>query len=118
IVSMAAWSTVTLLTVYARTFPELLALRAVMGISQACYMPSASALVTDYHRGSTRSLATGIHMGGLVVGAILGGMSGLIAESHPWTFSFLVFGLPSAAFAIVLALFLRDPPAATGPAAE
>jgi len=114
IVSMLAWSAVTLLTAYARTFPQLLVLRAIMGISQACYMPSASALVTDYHRGRTRSLATGLHMGGLVVGAILGGMSGWLAETHAWSYSFILFGLPSLAFAIVLAVWLRDPPEASG----
>ena len=59
IASMLAWSAVTWLTGHATTFPQLLALRAVMGISQGCYMPAASALITDYHRASTRSLSEG-----------------------------------------------------------
>src|ERR1700689_3539094 len=36
IASMLAWSSVTWLTAYATTFPQLLVLRAMMGISQAC----------------------------------------------------------------------------------
>jgi len=45
-----------------------------MGISEACYIPAALALIADYHRGPTRSLATGVHMSGIMVGAALGGL--------------------------------------------
>ena len=36
-----------------------------MGVSEACYIPAALALIADYHRGPTRSLATGLHMSGI-----------------------------------------------------
>src|SRR5688500_18217454 len=62
IVSLFVWSAVTWLTSYATTFEGLLIARALMGISEACYIPAALALITDYHRGSTRSFATGVHV--------------------------------------------------------
>jgi MFS family permease len=49
-----------------------------MGISEACYLPAALALIADYHRGTTRSLATGLHMTGVFVGQGLGGLGGLL----------------------------------------
>ena len=36
-----------------------------MGVSEACYIPAALALIADYHRGPTRSLATGMHISGV-----------------------------------------------------
>ena len=55
IVSMLAWSVVTWLTSFARTFEQLLVMRALMGVCEACYIPAALALISDYHRGPTRS---------------------------------------------------------------
>lgn len=105
-----AWSVVTWLTAHATTFPQLLASRALMGISEACYIPSALALIADYHRGSTRSLATGIHMSGIMVGAALGGLGGWIAERYGWSHAFLIFGLAGIAYTAVTVVLLRDPP--------
>lgn len=110
IISLFVWSVVTWLTAHATTFNQLMATRALMGLSEACYIPAALALITDYHRGNTRSLATGIHMGGVMVGQSLGFLGGWIAEKHHWSDAFNVFGLIGIAYAIVLLLFLRDAP--------
>ena len=57
IISLFAWSVITWLTAHATTFNQLLLTRALMGVSEACYIPAALALIADYHRGPTRSLA-------------------------------------------------------------
>lgn len=110
IVSLAVWSVVTLLTAYAQNYQQLFITRALMGISEACYIPAALALISDYHRGATRSLATGIHMSGIYAGMSLGGMGGWMAESYGWASGFFVFGLVGVVFAGVLSLLLRDVP--------
>lgn len=110
IVSLFVWSAVTWLTAHATTFDQLLATRALMGISEACYIPAALALIADYHRGRTRSLATGIHMGGVMVGQSLGFLGGWIAENHHWSDAFNVFGLVGIGFSFVLILLLKDAP--------
>src|SRR5512133_1968129 len=74
--SLFVWSLITWLTAHATTFNELLATRALMGISEACYIPAALALIADYHRGPTRSLANGIHLTGVMVGSALSGVGG------------------------------------------
>lgn len=112
IFSLAVWSLVTWITSYASTFNELLATRAIMGVSEACYIPAALALIADYHQGATRSFATGIHMSGLYAGLALGAMGGWVAEHHGWSASFFSFGCIGVVYAVVLALLLRDVPGA------
>jgi len=108
VASLLFWSLATLLSGVARTFHELLWARALMGVSEACYIPAALALISDYHRGRTRSLATGLHMAGIYMGAALGGVGGYIAEHFGWRAGFKGFGLIGIGYAVVLALTLRD----------
>jgi MFS family permease len=110
VISLFAWSFVTWLTAHATTYTELLATRVLMGVTEAAYIPAALALITDYHRGHTRSRAEGIHMSGIMVGAGLGGVGGWIAERHGWEHSFTLFGLIGLGYAFVVAFFLKDAP--------
>ncbi len=113
--SLFAWSVITWLTAHATTFNELLITRALMGVSEACYIPAALALIADYHRGPTRSLATGIHMSGIMVGSALGGLGGWIAERQGWSHAFLIFGIVGIVYTVLVAFFLRDLPAEKAP---
>lgn len=108
IISFLTWSAVTWLTAHAKTFEQLLATRALMGISEACYIPAALALIADYHRTTTRSFANGVHMSGVMVGSGLGGLGGLIAERHGWSHAFTLFGQLGIGLAFVLIFLLRD----------
>lgn len=106
--SALIWSAFTLWTGFASTFSELLVARAFMGISEACYIPAALALITDYHRTRTRSLATGLHMSGLYAGLALGGIGGYIAEWWGWRFGFQFFGIFGILYSIGLLFLLKD----------
>lgn len=108
VASIFAWSLITWMTSYAKTFQELLVLRALLGLAEACYIPAALALIIDYHRGPTRSLATGVHMTGLVFGSTIGGLGGWLAEHHSWSYAYTVIGLPNIALSLVLVFFLRE----------
>ena len=108
--SLLVWSLLTWLTGHARNFEQLLIIRAFMGLSEAAYIPAALALIADYHRGPTRSLATGIHMTGLSIGSGLGGAGGWIAQRYGWSAAFDVFGLFGVGYAIMLMLTLQDAP--------
>ena len=110
VISLFAWSAITWLTAHATTFDQLLLSRALMGVSEACYIPAALALIADYHRGATRSLATGIHMSGIMVGSGLGGFGGWLAERNGWAHAFEIFGLFGILYTVVVLLVLRDRP--------
>ncbi|MGV8090501.1 MAG: MFS transporter [Mangrovibacterium sp.] len=109
--SLFLWSFVTWLTAHATTFEELLVTRALMGISEACYIPAALALIVDYHKGSTRSLATGVHMTGVMVGQSLGFIGGWVAEEYTWNSVFNIFGIIGIVYSLILVFLLRDAPA-------
>ena len=109
--SLLLWSILTWLTGCAKSYWQLVTVRALMGLSEAAYIPAALALITDYHRGGTRSLATGIHMTGLSAGAGLAGVGGHLAERYGWHVAFNVFGLFGVLYALVLVFFLREAPA-------
>lgn len=110
IASLFLWSIVTWLTAYATSFEELLGTRILMGLSEACYIPAALALIVDYHRGSSRSTAVGVHMIGIMVGSGLGFLGGWVAERHHWNTIFVYLGIFGVIYSILLALLLRDRP--------
>lgn len=107
--SLVVWSTVTWITGHVHDYTTLFIARALMGVSEACYIPAALALITDYHRGRTRSLATGIHMSGVYAGMALAGLGGTMAEAAGWRLTFGLFGLIGVGYAFVLVIFLRNP---------
>lgn len=113
--SLFVWSFVTWMMGYADTFHELYWLRAVMGISEALYIPSALSLIADWHRGSSRSLAIGIHMTGLYVGQAIGGFGATIAAQFSWHSTFHWFGVVGVIYSLVLMFFLHENPLHTVP---
>lgn len=108
--SLFFWSLITWLTSLATTFEQLLAARAVMGISEAFYMPAAMALIMDWHSDKTKSTAVGIHVAGVTIGQSLGFIGGWLAENHSWNYAFSLFGLIGVGYAIGLLALLRDRP--------
>jgi MFS family permease len=108
IASLGVWSAVTLAMGLAANFHQLLILRGIMGISEALYMPAALALIADYHRGATRSLAVGAHLSGVYIGQALGGIGGWVAQELSWRAAFVGCGGLGVAYALVLMIFLRD----------
>lgn len=115
-ISLFIWSAVTWATGHAQTFDQLILSRALMGISEACYIPAALALIAEYHFGATRSRAIGIHQMAIYVGVIIGGFSGYAAD-HPslgWRWAFDAAGLFGVAYAIPLFFLLKNPPRREG----
>lgn len=110
--SLFVWSAVTYLMGYASDFTQLYWLRALMGVSEALYIPSALSLIADWHEGRSRSLAIGIHMTGLYVGQAVGGFGATIAATFSWHSTFYWFGIIGIAYSVVLALLLHDKPKA------
>jgi MFS family permease len=107
--SLFVWSTITWATGRVTTYDELLATRALMGVSEAFYIPAALALIADVHNGPTRSRAVGFHQMGIYVGVIIGGFGGYAAD-HPtlgWRWAFEAAGVVGILYAVPLFLVLR-----------
>ena len=109
--SLVVWSAVTWATGQVTSYEQLLVARAVMGVSEAFYIPAALALIADFHLGPTRSRAVGLHQMGIYAGVIIGGFSGYVAD-HPalgWRRAFDACGLVGVLYAVPLFLLLRNP---------
>jgi MFS family permease len=107
--SLFVWSAVTWATGHVTTYDGLLTTRALMGVSEAFYIPAALALIADVHSGPTRSRAVGFHQMGIYVGVIIGGFGGYAAD-HPalgWRWAFEAAGLVGILYAVPLFLLLR-----------
>lgn len=115
--SLLVWSAVTWFTAYVESYEQLLFMRALMGVSEAFYIPAALALITDYHVGQTRSRAVGIHQAGIYTGLILGGFAGYVAEAPTlgWRFAFSACGIAGVLYAFPLLLVLRNQTAGVRP---
>ncbi len=109
VASLLIWSTITWATGQARTFHELLGARAVMGLSEACYLPAALALIAVWHKESTRGKATGLHYSGGYLGVVLGGsIGGWLGAHYGWRSPFTVLGMFGVCYSLLLSRWLRD----------
>jgi MFS family permease len=106
--SLLVWSLVTFLMGYATTFNQIYWLRALMGVSEALYIPAGLSLIADYHSSKTRSIAIGIHMTGLYMGQALGGFGATIASKFSWQATFHSFGFVGIVYALILIFFLKE----------
>lgn len=111
VVSLFTWSAVTWLTGHVHTYEQLVWSRALMGISEAFYIPAALALIADFHLGNTRSRAVGVHQTGIYIGLILGGYAGYVADAPDfgWRWAFSAAGLVGVVYSVPLMFLLRNP---------
>lgn len=106
--SLGVWSAVTLMMGYCTTYNQIFWLRALMGVSEALYIPAGLSLIADYHAGKSRSFAIGVHMTGLYLGQAVGGFGATLAEAFSWQQTFHWFGLVGVLYAFVLVFLLHE----------
>lgn len=108
IASLGVWSAVTTLMSFCTNYNEIFWLRALMGVSEALYIPAALSLIADYHTGKSRSFAIGIHMTGLYLGQAVGGFGATLAAAFSWQQTFHWFGVIGVAYAVLLMVLLYE----------
>lgn len=118
--SLFVWSADTWATAHASTYDHLLVTRAIMGLSEAFYIPAALALIADHHGGATRSRAVGLHQIGIYLGVMLGSLGGYAADDPAlgWRWTFAALGGLGVAYALPLWWCLRDVPRTPAPAGD
>jgi len=106
----AFWSLTTAATGLCGKAWQFVGVRALTGVGEAFYFPSALSLLSDYHDRRTRSLAFSLHQSGVYVGTIGGSWAGAwLAERYGWRIGFNVFGAAGIVLSLVLYRFLREP---------
>jgi MFS transporter, Spinster family, sphingosine-1-phosphate transporter len=109
-IGVSIWSLATVLSGLARSYPQLFAARALVGVGEAAYAAIAPALLADYFPLSARGRVFAILNMAIPVGAALGYvLGGLIGHHFGWRAAFFVGGPPGLLLAAVM-LWLPDPP--------
>lgn len=106
--SVFVWSAVTFGMGLATTFNQVYWLRAIMGVSEAFYIPTGLAMIVNFHEKNTRSLAVGIHMTGVYIGQALGGFGATFAAMFSWQATFHSFGIIGIIYSLILVVLLRQ----------
>jgi MFS family permease len=110
VASIATWSLATLLTGFSTRMAHLVLLRgASLALGEAFYLPSASALIGQYHE-KTRAFAMSIHQTALYAGMIgSGAVAGYLGDRYGWRCPFAVFGGLGLLWATLMFFRLKDP---------
>jgi predicted MFS family arabinose efflux permease len=82
VASIGLWSLVTVLSGFAHSAWELIAMRIVLAAAQVCYMPTAQACIADFHDSDTRAMASGLYQAGSYVGIFLAGLPSAFLSTH------------------------------------
>jgi len=108
-IGVTIWSLATIFTGLARSYAQLFAARAVMGIGEASYYPAGTALLGDYFKKERRGRAMSIWAAGTAVGIAAGfAGGGIVAGTLGWRAAFYMTAVPGLVLA-VLAFMLREP---------
>ncbi|HVC30596.1 MAG TPA: MFS transporter [Steroidobacteraceae bacterium] len=104
------WSLATGVSGLARSYAQLLAARAMVGIGEAAYGTIAPSLLADFFGRRTRGRAFAVFNMAIPVGAALGYIVGGVVRQHfGWHAAFYVAGIPGV-FLALWVLRLPDPP--------
>ncbi len=109
-IGVAVWGAATVLSGLARSYGQLFFTRALVGIGEASYGPTATAMVSDLFPKDRRGFVNGLFNAAIPLGFAIGvAAGGVVGTRFGWQVAFLIVGLPSVALA-TLAWRLGDPP--------
>jgi MFS family permease len=109
-IGVFVWSLATMLSGFARNYPQLLAGRALVGVGEAAYVAIAPALLADLFSTEARGRVYSVLNMAIPVGSALGFIvGGQVSEHFGWRAAFFVAGIPGLLLAAAV-LWLPDPP--------
>jgi len=103
------WSLMTGVTGLCGRLWQFVTARALIGLGESVYFPSAASLLSDYHGTRTRSTALSFHQSAVYLGTIAGGWFGaLLADHFGWRWAFYGFGYAGIVISLLLWMRLRE----------
>ncbi len=109
-VSLAVWSGMTAVSGLVTSYGQLVLARLGVGLGEAGGSPPAHSIISDYFPPEQRGTALSFYSSGIYIGVLFGfAAGGWIAESFGWRNAFFIIGLPGIAFAVILALAVKEP---------
>ncbi|PKN20316.1 MAG: MFS transporter [Deltaproteobacteria bacterium HGW-Deltaproteobacteria-6] len=102
------WTAATVVCAFTKTFPQLLAARAAIGIGEAGYAPAGTAMLSGLFPPEKRSRMMGLWNISIPLGIAVGiGLGGFIATHWGWRHAFGLVAIPGAVVAILF-FFVKD----------
>jgi MFS family permease len=118
IASVAGWSVATMLCGMVGVVWQLVAARVLLAAAQVCYMPTAQAMIADFHGPQTRGKASGLYQAGSYVGIFLAGLPvAYVATRLGWRTMLFLSGALGLLIALLMLIWLPGPPKRADPAA-
>lgn len=110
-VSTAVWSAFTAACGFALNFWQLMLMRVGVGVGEAGLSPPAHSLISDYYEPRRRASALSIYALGIPLGTMFGAVAGgWIADNLSWRLAFVLVGLPGLLIALLVKLYVQEPP--------
>jgi MFS family permease len=105
IASLLLWSGATAGTAIAASVETFLFWRAMMGVTEALFMPAALGMIAERHVNQTRSRALSLFATGQFVGTTLGGvLGGWMADHFGWRQGFTALAVIGVCYTLVFRL--------------
>ncbi|KAF5023413.1 hypothetical protein F66182_4513 [Fusarium sp. NRRL 66182] len=113
--SSVAWAVILICHAAVQDFPGLLVARFFLGVAEASISPGFSLITGMWYRREEQPFRHGIWFLGNAIATMIGGLlaygiAQIGGSLQPWRWLFIIFGLITLAWAIVLAIFLPDTP--------
>lgn len=103
------WSAATLLCGVARSYPEMMLARVLVGVGEAAYGSVGIAVVISVFPERLRATLAGAFMAGGLGGQVLGvAIGGVVAASYGWRAAFIAIGAAGLVLAICYPLVVKD----------
>lgn len=110
-IGLLLWSAMTAVTGAVKSFGQMAAARMFIGVGEACLTPAAVSMLGDAFAPRRRALVSGLYYMGLPIG--VGGafiFAAAFGSELGWRGSFLALGAVGMVAAILVMVFLYDPP--------
>jgi MFS family permease len=102
------WSLATVACAFTKSFAQLFAARAVIGVGEAAYGPGSTSMISGLFPQRLRATLIGFWSMGAPIGSAIGVLAGgYIAVHYGWRHAFGIVGLPGLLIAVLI-FFVRD----------
>ena len=110
-ICISTWSLMTVFCGMASTFVQLLLARIGVGVGEAGCNPCAHSLIADYFPLHKRATALAVYALAVPIGSLLGlALGGWLGDAFGWRMAFIAVGIPGILLAVLVKLFLKEPP--------
>jgi MFS transporter, Spinster family, sphingosine-1-phosphate transporter len=109
VIGTVLWSSITWMTAFVVSFPQLLFARAGMSFAEGCFNPSSYALLTDTFPRERHGLVLGLMSLTYPVGTAAALVVASLVGTHHWRLPFIYYGVAGVVLGLLVWILVREP---------